>query len=154
MNIGESFPHEPFGLMGHVQINTVRACALDLTVNSPSNDVARCQRSPWIALPCKVLALGIDQDAALTAYRLTNKERARLRTCRPRVVKTGWMKLDELHIGNRRTCPPPERHPITGRGVRVGGVEIDLATATGSQHHPIRAENLHLARHFLQHIGA
>ena len=44
------------------------------------------------------------------------------------------MKLDEFHVRDPAAGAPGHCNSIARRGVRIGGVEIDLARATGSQH--------------------
>ena len=43
------------------------------------------------------------------------------------------VKLDELHVGDRRACAVGHYHAVTGGDVRVGGVEVNLAAAAGGE---------------------
>jgi len=47
------------------------------------------------------------------------------------MVEAGGMKLDEFHVSYPATGAPAHGNAITGRGVRIGRVEVNLAGATG-----------------------
>ena len=153
VDVGKALTHEALGLVGDVQINTGRGGAFQFAVDGTGDDVAWGERAAGIAFAGEILALGIDQHAALAAHRLADEERARLRPGGRGIVKTGGVELDELHVGDRCAGTPAKRHSITGGGVGIGCVEIDLAAAAGGKDHAVRAEHAHLTGFFLEHIG-
>ncbi len=47
--------------------------------------------------------------------------------------EAGGMKLDELHVGDRRARAVGHGHAVAGGDVRVGGVKINFAAAAGGE---------------------
>ncbi len=70
------------------------------------------------------------------------------------MIKAGGMKLDEFHVCHAATRPPAHSDAVAGGGIRIGGVEIDLAGAASRQHCVMRANGADRAGHAVQHIGA
>ena len=64
------------------------------------------------------------------------------------------MKLDELHVRDRRARTPRHRHAVAGRHARVGCVEINLAAAAGGKDHAIGADGFDRAAFFIEHVNA
>jgi len=51
--------------------------------------------------------------------------------------EAGGVELVELHVGDARPRPVGHCHPVAGRDVGVGGVQVDLSRAAGGQdRHP------------------
>src|ERR1700720_101954 len=68
----------------------------------------------------------INQNTSFTSDRLGNEKRSGFR-----MKKTGWMELNEFHVGDCRSRSPCHRNAVARGDVRVGGVQINLATAAG-----------------------
>ena len=64
------------------------------------------------------------------------------------------MELVKFHVGNLGARPIRHRHPVTGRDVGIGCVEVDLAGAPRRQNGRAREDRLHLAGALVQHVGA
>ena len=64
------------------------------------------------------------------------------------------MKLDELHVRNRRARAIRHRHAVAGRDVGVRRVEINLAAAARGQQRHRRGEGPDAAGFFVEHISA
>ena len=60
------------------------------------------------------------------------------------VVKASRVKLDELHIRDRGSGAIGHRHAIAGRNVWVGGVEVNLSAASGSDNDCVCPEGFDL----------
>src|SRR5690606_10826541 len=71
-----------------------------------------------------------------------------------RMVKAGGMKLNKFHIGDPAACTPAHRDAITGGGIRVGGIEIDLACAACRQNRMLSRECSYATICFVQNISA
>ena len=71
-----------------------------------------------------------------------------------RMKQAGRMKLDELHVGDRRAGAPGHGHAVAGRDVRIGRVEINFPATAGREHDPIRANRFDLASFFIENINA
>ena len=56
------------------------------------------------------------------------------------------MKLDELHVRNRRTGSIRHGHAITGRNVGIRGIEINFSAPAGGQQRDRRGERFHTGR--------
>ncbi len=67
--------------------------------------------------------------------------------------QAGRVKLDELHIGDPATGPPGHGDAVAGRDVRVAGIQVDLARATGGQHHAAGRHRDDVASGNIQQIG-
>src|SRR5690348_5239633 len=70
------------------------------------------------------------------------------------MIKAGRMKLDELHVCHPAACPPAHSDAVPSGGIRIGGVEIDLAGAASCQHRIMCANGADSAGHAIQHIGS
>ena len=82
------------------------------------------------------LALGVAQDAAVTAHRLGDQDPLDRR----RPDHAGRVELDELHIEQGRSGPQRERVTVAGVLPRVGRDLERLADPAGRKHHGRRAE--------------
>ena len=106
-------------LVRDVEIDAARAGALHLGVDRAGDDVARRERTVADAYramnsrPCASM-----QDAALAAHRLGDRET--MRACG--MKEAGRVKLDELHVGDRRAGAPRHRHAVAGRDRGIGRV--------------------------------
>jgi len=88
----------------------------------------------------EALAVGKLQQPAFAAHRLGNQERLRVG-----MEEARGMELDEFHVRDRSACAPPHGDAVPGGGVGVGGVEVDLARAAGTEQRVARAHGLHAA---------
>jgi hypothetical protein len=64
------------------------------------------------------------------------------------------VELHEFEVGHPAAGAPRHRDAVAGRGVGVGGVEVDLAGAAGRQHGVACGEGFDLAAALVQRIGA
>ncbi len=75
------------------------------------------------------LTVGVTEDTALAAQRLSNQECARLR-----MVERGRVELYKLHVGDGGAGSPGHRQAVTSGDRRIGGVLVDLtASSRGEQ---------------------
>ena len=126
-----------------------RPWLLHLVVDGAGDDVARRQFGARIVLGHEARAVGQAQDAAFAAHRLGDQERLGVR-----VIEAGRMELDELHVGDAAAGAPGHGDAVAGRGVGIGGVEVDLAGAAGGEHGMAGAEGDHPVAVAVEHIGA
>jgi hypothetical protein len=89
------------------------------------------------------------EQAAFTAHRFTYQEGLGIR-----VVQAGRMELDELHVGDPAAGTPCHRDAVAGRGVGVGGVQVDLAGAACRQHRVAGGDGDDPAVLYVLHIHA
>ena len=87
------------------------------------------------------------EHAALAADRFTNEKRLRLR-----VIQTGRVELDELHVGDRGSSAVGHCHTITGRDVRVRRIKIDFAATARGQENRAGGKGPDLVGFLVQHI--
>ncbi|EXI69489.1 MAG: hypothetical protein AW07_04232 [Candidatus Accumulibacter sp. SK-11] len=135
-------------LVRDVEIDAVESPFLHLEVDRPCHNVARCQFAAGVVPRHEAAAVGQQQPAALAADRLRYQEGLGLR-----VVEAGRMELDELHVRNPAAGAPRHRNAVTGRGVGVGRVEVDLARSAGSEQRAAGAEGQDLAVAAVQHVS-
>jgi len=64
------------------------------------------------------------------------------------------VELNEFHVADPAAGAPGSRDAVAGRGVGVGGVEVDLARAAGAQHGVRRDEGLDLVGVLVEGVGA
>src|SRR5437868_4037261 len=69
------------------------------------------------------------------------------------VFQAGPMKLNELHICNRRSRAIRHGNSIAGRNVRVSRVEIHLSATSGREQSDWRGEGLDLPADLIQHVS-
>ena len=136
-------------LVRDVEIDTLRARALHLGIDRTCHDIARRERPARMYAGHKIFASAVAQNSAFAAHSLGDQKRVRLR-----MKKAGWMKLDELHIGDYGAGAPRHRHAIACRDVRVGRVEINLPATAGREDQAISADRFHLAGGFIKDIDA
>ena len=147
---GEVLLHELGRLMTDVEVDVIKAVALDLIVIGACHDVARGQFHP-LRIVLRHIALtrdGVDEVAAFAAYRLRDQEVLDLQ-----IVEAGRVELHHFHIGYARTRPPRHRNAIPRRAARGGAEQIDAASATGRQHGGTRNMGHDLACRLVQRVG-
>jgi hypothetical protein len=110
--------------------HVVEAVLLHLEVDRAGDDVARRQFHALVVRSHEARSVRQLEVPALAAQRLGDQEAALLR-----VVQAGRVELDELHVADAAAGAPGHRDAVAGGGVGVAGVAIDLADATGGQHH-------------------
>ncbi len=71
-----------------------------------------------------------------------------------RVIEAGGMELDKLHVFHAATCAPAHGDAVTGRNIRVGGIEVDFACATGSQYRIGCQDGFHPVTLLVVNVGA
>jgi hypothetical protein len=72
---------------------------------------------------------------------------------RGRVKQAGRVKLEELHVRQRGSCPVRHGYSVARRDVRVAGVEVDLAGAAGREQRDRSTEGLNPSVG-VEHVGA
>jgi hypothetical protein len=63
------------------------------------------------------------------------------------------MKLDELHVRHPAAGAPGHRDAVTGRGVRIGRIEVDLARRRRRRSGCAGAERQYLTAGTVEHVG-
>src|SRR4051794_36807654 len=103
----------------------ISAAPLHLIVDGASHHVARCQGFERMVFVHELKPIDGLENASLTTDGFANKERFCLG-----MIEAGRVKLDELHVRNRRAGPISHGDAIARRDVWIGSVEIDFATTT------------------------
>ena len=145
--------YEARRLVCDIEINAGCPGSFNFLVDGAGDDITWCERASRVDFFSEILALGISQNPALAADRLTYQKRPRLWSGGRRVVETSGMELDELHVRHGCSRTPAERDAVTGRGVGVRGVEINFSAATGREHYAVGAKHRDLASFSLEHVG-
>jgi len=70
-----------------------------------------------------------------------------------RVIQTGGVELDEFHVGHPAASAPGHGNSVTRGGVRVAGVQINLADAAGGQYGMAGTDSDNLIAGDVEHIG-
>ena len=89
------------------------------------------------------------EQCALAAHGLGDQEAAFLR-----VVQARRVELDELHVADAAAGAPRHRDAVTGGGIGVRGVAVDLAGSAGGQHHGRRRQRVDAAAVDVQRVDA
>ncbi len=71
-----------------------------------------------------------------------------------RMIQTGGVKLDELHVGHPAAGAPGHGDAVAGGAVRIAGIEVNPAGAAGCQYHESGGAYFDLAGMPVQHISA
>src|SRR5947208_10787050 len=70
------------------------------------------------------------------------------------MIKTGWMELDELHVGDRCTGPKSHGDTVSSGYVRIRRVEINFSAAARRQDRDRRGEGFDLSACRVQYVHA
>ena len=70
------------------------------------------------------------------------------------MVEAGRVKLDEFHIGNTGSGAPCHGDAVSGRDIRIAGVQIDLAGAPSCDGDVSGPEGFHSLGQAIQDISA
>ncbi len=132
-----------------VQVDAVQAMKLHFVVDGAGNDIPWRKFAPLVVGIHETLAVGQDQDAAFAAYSLGDEEGLGVG-----MIETGWMELDELHVGDTAAGTPAHGDTIAGGYIGIAGVEIDLVGAAGGQHDTMGADGFHPVFFQVQKVGA
>jgi len=135
--------------MRDIQINAIEAAFFHLEVNGPRYDVTGREFFALVMGGHETRAVRQLEQTAFAAHGFGNEEGFGLR-----MIKTGGVELDELHIGNAAPRAPCHCHAVTGGNVRIGGVEVNLACSTRGEGGMLRRERDDLAAGFVQYVGA
>ena len=149
VDVRESRHQVGAALLADVEEHAVVARPLHLGVDGPRHDIARCERATRIVLLHEFLAVLVDQDRALAAYRLGNEKTLRLR-----MIETRRMELDELHVLDLRPRTPRERDAVSGRRIGIARVEVDLAAPACRENRVRRPDRVNLSAFLVKHIRA
>ena len=140
---------ERLAQMGRIEPDMIKAMLLHLEVDGAGDDVARCQLEALIVRGHEAGAVRELEIPTLAAQRLGDQKTALLR-----VIKTGRMKLDELHVRDPAAGSPCHRDAVAGGGVGVGGVAIHLAGPARGQDDCTGSQGFDLLRVDVQRIDA
>ena len=117
-------------LVRDVEIDAVQAAFFHLEVDGAGDDVARRQFGARVVLRHEAVRRPAGAEMpAFAAHRLGDQKGFGVG-----VVKAGRVELDEFHVGHPAAGAPGHGDAVAGRRIGIGGVEIDLAGATGGQH--------------------
>ena len=135
--------------MRRIEHDMLIASTLHFHVDPACDYITRRERAHRVMLTHEFLAREIFQDAAFAAKRFGDQKVARAR-----VIKAGRMKLHELEIRDLCAGTKCHRDAIPGRGVGIGGVEINLSGAAGGKNRDVRTRGHDFACLLVQDIGA
>lgn len=122
-------------LVADVEVHVVQPEALHFVVDGARDDVPGRQFAAFVEAAHELpAAAGQAQLCAFAAQRFGHQE-----GLGARVAQAGRVELDEFHVGHAAAGPPRHGQPVAGRGVRVGGVQVDLARPAGGQDDAARA---------------
>jgi hypothetical protein len=62
------------------------------------------------------------------------------------------MKLDEFHVADAAACAPGHGDAVAGGSVRIGGIQVNLAGAAGSQYRVPSGKSIHLAGFIVERV--
>src|SRR4030095_3367612 len=85
-----------------------------------------CDNISWREFIDESLACRTDQVSAFTADRFRYKKGRQVRK-----FQSGWMKLDEFHVGQKRVRTIAQRKSIASRHRRIRCFPVDLPRTTG-----------------------
>ncbi len=131
-DVGEVLVQELGGLVRDVQVHTIEAVSFHFGVDGTCHHVSRRQFGARVVVghePPPTVGGRQLELPAFTTHRFADQKALGVR-----VVQTRRVELDELQIGDPAARSPGGGNAIAGGGVRVAGVEIHLARATGGQH--------------------
>ena len=114
VDVREPIHQEPRRLVGDVEQCVVIAAAFHFAVDRPCHDVARRERLERMHLLHESLPAQVEQFAALAAHRFADEKRLGFG-----MVQAGWVKLDELHVGDGRPGPVCHRDAVAGGDVGI-----------------------------------
>ena len=154
VDVGEALGHEALGLVGHVEVHAGMPGAQNFVVDGARHNVSRSQALAGVILLHEFLAIRPAEHAALAAHGFGDEEGETVAVAALGIVESGGVELHELQVGYIGTCAPGHGHAVARGGGGVGGVHVHAPGAAGGQHHPVAAENLHLAGGGVEHVGA
>ncbi len=128
IDAGKTGLDEVLGLMADIQKDAVVTGLFEFGVDGPGHHVPEGQILQGVVFGHEGRAVFIHENPAFAPHCFGNEEIFGLG-----VVQTGGVKLDEFHVGNVGPGPVGDGHPVAGGDIRVAGIEIDLAGATGGQ---------------------
>ena len=117
-------------------------------VNGTCDDVARCQVATLIKALHERSTVRQQQAPALTTHRLGDQKGFCLG-----MVQAGRMELVEFHVGDTAAGAPGHGDAVTTGGVRITGIQVNLAGAAGGEYHLAGTEGLDALPVAVQHIG-
>ena len=140
---------DEFGrLMRDVEVDAIYSALFHFEIDRSGHDIPWCEFRALIMGRHEACAVRQFEDAAFTPYRFRNQKRFGM--C---MIEAGRMKLDEFHISHPATGAPAHGNTIAGGGVRISGVEVNLAGATGC-HDDMACRNGHdLTAQGIEYVG-
>ena len=144
----EMFLDEWSGLVADVQQYIFQAEPFHLMVNGAGDDIPWRQVTAFIKRLHERLAVRQQQPATFSAYRFGDQKGFCFR-----VIEASGMKLVELQVGDPAAGTPGHGNTITTRGVRIAGIEVDFAGATGCKDHAAGCEGFNVILSPVEDIG-
>ena len=135
--------------MTDIQKHTITAQPFHFMIDGTGDDIPGRELCPGIEFGHEMTAVRQFQFCPLSAQGLGNEERFGMG-----VKQAGWMKLVELHVANPTARPPGHGDTIAAGAVGIGGVEISLAGATGSEHHEAGFYQLDIIAALVEDVAA
>ena len=137
-------------IVRHVQVDVVLAALLHLVVDGAGHDVTRGERQARVILLHEFLAVQRAEHGAIAAHGLGDEERGTV----ARMIEGRGMELDELHVLHRSLGTVDHGDAVARGHQRVGGVAVHGLAAARGHDGDFAEEGVHLARLFVQHVGA
>ena len=136
-------------LMGYIETDMIQSVNLHLLIDGTSHDVTRSQTQSLIIFLHETFAVRQTQNAAITTHSLGDEEG---RMGFARMIKSGWVELDKLHVGHGTLGTVNHRLAITSSDDRVGGSLINSTASTGTHHGNLTQIGIHLLGIRIQYV--
>ena len=136
-------------LMGYIETDMIQSVNLHLFIDGTSHDVTRSQTQSLIIFLHETFAVRQTQDATISTHSLGDEEG---RMSLARMIKSGWVELDKLHVGYSSLGTVYHRLAITCSDDRVGGSLINGTTSAGTHHGYFAQIGIHLLGIRIQYV--
>jgi hypothetical protein len=138
--------HCPAGQMCHVEENVAHSGLAHLVYYAACDDVPGSKVAFRGIVLHEGMAVTVAKDAPLSPDRLGDQEWGYARQ-----AEGGWVKLEELHVGDFGPCPIGESNAITGGNSRVRVELEELACSSGGQNQKLAGQVLERSGLTVQH---
>jgi hypothetical protein len=125
------------GSMRDIEKHVIISPTLHLIVDSPGDNIAGRELKLRVIPLHERLPVHAPELSTLSSHRFGDEKAFRLR-----VVETGRMKLEELHVGDPSARSVAHRDTVSRRDVGIGGIEVDLSRSARSHKHLVSQEGL------------
>jgi len=148
VNGREVLANEVCGFVADIEKQAVCAKTLHLMIDGACHDIPGCQFGQWVETVHETAAIRQPKYSPFTAQCFGDQKGFGMG-----VEQTGGVELDELHVGHPAAGAPGHGDTVSGRDVRVAGVEVDLAGSAGCQNCRTGHEGLYLSAVAIENIG-